>query len=123
MKKLILISLIIGINIYYSQSKIYVFVGKKISVERVKSENSFNLKYKNVYKVEQVFDPEIKMDTITYNSYTHMNQIRYSVYDYAVIYLIKNEVGEFIHRRTYYTPIILKKNGEWYGFDSSDKKP
>ncbi len=31
----------------------------------------------------------------------------------------KNEKGEFIHRKTYYSPIILKKDGKWYGFDSS----
>ncbi|CAD7810983.1 hypothetical protein CHRY9390_02280 [Chryseobacterium aquaeductus] len=111
--------LILVMHILYSQSKIYAFVGKKISVERVKSDDSFNLKYRNVYKVEQAFDEEIETDTLVFNSYTHMNQIRYSVYDYAIIYLVKNEKGEFIHRRTYYTPIILKKNGKWYGFDSS----
>ncbi|MCX8531548.1 hypothetical protein [Chryseobacterium luquanense] len=47
-----------------------------------------------------------------------MNQIRCSVYDYAIIYLVKNESVGFVHRRTYYTPIILKKNGKWYRFDS-----
>ena len=71
--------------------------------------------------MEQAFHDEIKTDTLVFNSYTHMNQIKYSVYDYAIIYLIKNESGEFIHRRTYYTPIILKKNGKWYGFDISDE--
>ncbi|KNB61277.1 MULTISPECIES: hypothetical protein [Chryseobacterium] len=121
MKRLILIFIILSIDIYYSQSKIFAFVGKKISIEKVKSENSFYLKYKNVYKVEQVFDHEIKTDTLIFNSYTHMNQIRYSVYDYAMIYLIKNEAGEFVHQRTYYTPIILKKDGQWYGFNGSDK--
>ncbi len=121
MKKLTTVFLILAIQIFYSQSKIYAFVGKKISVERVKPDDSFYLKYKNVYKVEQVFDDEIKADTLVFNSFTHMNQIRYSVYDYAIIYLVKNENGEFVHRRTYYKPIILKKNGEWYGFDISDK--
>jgi len=121
MKKLFIIVMIFVIHISYSQSKIYAFVGKKISVERVKSENNFNLKYKNVYKVEQSFDEEIKSDTLVFNSYTHMNQIQYSVYDYAIIYLVKKETGELIHRRTYYTPIILNKNGIWYGFDSSDE--
>ena len=120
MKKLFIILLISVIHLSYSQNKIYAFVGKKISVEKVKSENNFYLKYKNVYKVEQTFDNEIKTDTLVFNSYTHMNQIQYSVYDYAIIYLVKNESGEFIHRRTYYTPIILKKNGKWYGFDKSD---
>lgn len=122
MKKLIIMLLIFIINIFYSQSKIYAFVGKKISVERIKPDDSFYLKYKNVYKVEQTFDDEIKTDTLVFNSYTHMNQIRYSVYDYAIIYLVKNETGNFVHRRTYYTPIILKKNGKWYGFDSTDEK-
>ena len=121
MKKLLIILLISVIHLSYSQSKIYAFVGKKISVERVKSENNFYLKYKNVYKVEQTFDNEIKTDTLVFNSYTHMNQIQYSVYDYAIIYLVKNKTGELIHRRTYYTPIILNKNGIWYGFDKSDK--
>jgi hypothetical protein len=120
MKKLITVFLVLVIHILYSQSKIYAFVGKKISVERVKSKNNFYLKYKNVYKVEQAFDDEIKTDTLVFNSYTHMNQIQYSVYDYAIIYLVKNETGEFTHRRTYYTPIILNKNGVWYGFDKSD---
>ncbi|KQR91873.1 hypothetical protein ASG01_12775 [Chryseobacterium sp. Leaf180] len=121
MKKLIIILLISIVNFIYSQTKIYAFVGKKISVERVKADDSFNLKYRNVYKVEQAFDEEIKTDTLVFNSYTHMNQIQYSVYDYAIIYLVKNEKDEFIHRRTYYTPIILKQNGKWYGFDSSDE--
>jgi hypothetical protein len=121
MKKLITMFLILVINIFYSQFKIYAFVGKKISVERVKPDDSFYLKYKNVYKVEQTFDDEIKTDTLVFNSYTHMNQIRYSVYDYAIIYLVKNKAGDFVHRRTYYTPIILKKNGKWYGFDRSDE--
>ncbi|WP_159479203.1 hypothetical protein [Chryseobacterium sp. 18068] len=120
MKKLFIIVMIFVIHLTYSQTKIYAFVGKKISVERVKSENNFYLKYKNVYKVEQSFDEEIKSDTLVFNSYTHMNQIQYSVYDYAIIYLVKNEKGEFIHRRTYYTPIILKKDGKWYGFDKLD---
>lgn len=121
MKKIFAISLILGINIIYSQNKIYAFVGKKISVERVASENTFYLKYKNIYKIEQSFDDEIKTDTLVFNSYTHMNQINYSVYDYSIIYLVKNKTGEFVHRRTYYTPIILKKNGKWYGFDTSDE--
>ncbi|KUJ50575.1 hypothetical protein [Chryseobacterium sp. JAH] len=120
MKKLFIVVLIFIIQLSYSQSKIYAFVGKKISVERVKSENNFYLKYKNVYKVEQSFDKEIKSDTLVFNSYTHMNQIQYSVYDYAIIYLVKNDIGELVHRRTYYKPIILKKNGVWYGFDKSD---
>lgn len=120
MKKLFIIILIFVIHISYSQSKIYAFVGKKISVERVKSENNFYLKYKNVYKVEQAFDKELKSDTLVFNSYTHMKQIQYSVYDYAIIYLVKNDTGELVHRRTYYKPIILEKNGIWYGFDKSD---
>ncbi|WP_435525674.1 hypothetical protein [Chryseobacterium indoltheticum] len=121
MKKLIIFFMVFVINVVYSQSKIYAFVGKKISIERVDSENTFYLKYKNVYKVEQAFDNELKSDTLTFNSYTHMNQIQYSVYDYAIIYLVKNEAGELIHRRTYYTPIILKQNDKWYGFDDSEE--
>lgn len=121
MKRIFTISLILVINIIYSQSKIYAFVGKKISVERVKSDDTFYLKYKNVYTVEQVFDEGIKADTLVFNSYTHMNQIRYSIYDYAIIYLVKNEKGDFIHKRTYYTPIILNKDGKWYGFEPNDK--
>ena len=121
MKSLFFLAFILASISTYSQTKIYAFVGKKISVERVQSENTFYLKYKNVYKVEQRFDNEIKGDTLTFNSYTHMNQIRYSVYDYAIIYLIKNEKGEFVHRRTYFTPIILKHNNIWYGFESKDE--
>ncbi|MBD3905490.1 hypothetical protein NAL32_13305 [Chryseobacterium sp. Ch-15] len=121
MKKTIIFLLIICVNIVYSQSKIYAFIGKKISVERVKPDDHFYLKYRNVYKVEQVFDNEIKTDTIIFNSYTHMNQIGYSVYDYAIIYLMKNNSGNFIQKRTYYTPIILNKDGKWYGFDRSDE--
>lgn len=119
--KIIAVLLILFINFFYSQTKTYAFVGKKISVERIDSENSFYLKYKNVYVVEQSFDEEIKKDTLVFNSYTHMNQIQYSVYDYAIIYLIKSKTGEFIHRRTYYTPIILNRDGKWYGFDSQDE--
>jgi hypothetical protein len=121
MKKIIIFFLIMSVNIVYSQSKIYAFVGKKISVERVKSDDHFYLKYKNVYTVEQTFNDEIKRDTLVFNSYTHMNQINYSVYDYAIIYLVKNDEGKFIQKRTYYTPIILNKDGKWYGFKPSDE--
>ncbi len=121
MKKLITFFLILSLSIVYSQSKIYAFLGKKISVERVNPDDNFYLKYRNVYKVEQVFDNEIKTDTLIFNSYTHMNQISYSVYDYAIIYLVKNDNGNFIQKRTYYTPIILNKNGNWYGFEPSDE--
>lgn len=121
MKKLITFFLILNLSIVYSQSKIYAFLGKKISVERVNPDDNFYLKYRNVYKVEQVFDNEIKTDTLIFNSYTHMNQISYSVYDYAIIYLVKNDNGNFIQKRTYYTPIILNKNCNWYGFEPSDE--
>lgn len=121
MKKLITFFLILSLSIVYSQSKIYAFLGKKISVERVNPDDNFYLKYRNVYKVEQVFDNEIKTDTLIFNSYTHMNQISYSVYDYAIIYLVKNDNGNFIQKRTYYTPIILNKKGRWYGFEPSDE--
>lgn len=121
MKKLITFFLILNLSIVYSQSKVYAFLGKKISVERVNPDDNFYLKYRNVYKVEQVFDNEIKTDTLIFNSYTHMNQISYSVYDYAIIYLVKNDNGNFIQKRTYYTPIILNKNGNWYGFEPSDE--
>lgn len=121
MKKLITFFLILNLSIVYSQSKIYTFLGKKISVERANPDDNFYLKYRNVYKVEQVFDNEIKTDTLIFNSYTHMNQISYSVYDYAIIYLVKNDNGNFIQKRTYYTPIILNKNGNWYGFEPSDE--
>lgn len=121
MKKLIIFFLMMSVNIVYSQSKIYAFLGKKISVERVNPDDNFYLKYRNVYKVEQIFDNEIKTDTLIFNSYTHMNQINYSVYDYAIIYLVKNDNGNFIQKRTYYTPIILNKNGNWYGFEPSDE--
>ena len=104
----------------FSQSKIYAFIGKQISVERVPSRNSFYLKYKNVYKVEKSFDEEISSDTISFDSYTHMNQIQYSFYDLVIIYLVKDETGKLVHKRTYYTPIILNENGTWYGFNLSD---
>ncbi len=123
MKKVILVLLILAANIVYSQYKIYAFVGKKISVERVKSDDSFYLKYKNIYKVEQSFNDEIKTDTIVFNSFTHMNQISYSVYDYAIIYVVKNDKGEIVHKRTYFTPIVLKENGKWYGFELNERKP
>lgn len=122
MKKFINVLMILLANIVYSQSKIYAFVGKKISVERVKSDDSFYLKYKNIYKVEQSFDNEIKADTIVFNSFTHMNQIHYSIYDYAIIYVVKNDKGDFVHKRTYFTPIVLKENGKWYGFELNEKK-
>ncbi|GEM_PF-2399459 len=120
MRKIFIIYLILAVNSFNCQSKIYAFVGKKISVERVDSNNSFYLKYKNIYKVEQAFDVEIKTDTIVFNSFTHMNQIQYSVYDYAIIYLVKDEEGNFVQKRTYYSPIILNKNGKWYGFEHRD---
>lgn len=56
MKEFINVLMILLANIVYSQSKIYAFVGKKISVERLKSDDSFYLKYKNIYNVEQSFD-------------------------------------------------------------------
>lgn len=52
-----------------------------------------------------------------------MNQIHYSIYDYAIIYVVKNDKGDFVHKRTYFTPIVLKENGKWYGFELNEKKP
>lgn len=106
----------------FAQKPIYAFVGKKIEILAVPSENSFYMKYKNTYKVEENIHNEIEKDTVVFYSYTHLNQIKYSIYDYVILYLSKNEKDEYLHLRTYFTPIFTRKDNQWLGFRIDDNK-
>jgi len=43
------------------------------------------------------------------------------MFDYAILYLKKNKNGDLEHYKTYFTPIILFKNGKWFGYNYNDE--
>lgn len=123
MKYYITILLSIFTQFFYSQNNNYSFVGRKISVKEVSISNTFYFKYENKYVIEQELTPEkINKDTISFYSYSHLRKYQYSMYDYALIFLVKNKEGQWQHRRTDFKPIILKQNGIWMGFELQENK-
>lgn len=118
---------------------LYIFIGKKISVEEfdpntyqetrktkeVDSEtgdtlvaihksyvmdNAFHCKY----SVMRNLVNQLPKDIIEFNAYDHYGRPGFEKYENVILYIFKNKKGDLVHKKYIYDP-VYKVNGKWLG--------
>ncbi|MDN3691283.1 hypothetical protein QWZ06_02920 [Chryseobacterium tructae] len=127
---------------------LYIFIGKKISVEefnpntkqekrRTKEvdpetgdtltvihhsyvmDNAFHCKY----SVMKNLINRLPKETVEFNAYDHYGRPGFEEYENVILYISKNKNGDFFHQKYIYDP-VYKVNGKWLGIikPSHDEK-
>jgi hypothetical protein len=116
----ILIALVFTCLTSVGQTKndsLYVFVGKKISVERFKqkldsNEIPFDAAFKAKYVVVQNLYGNYTRDTIEFEAYDHYGRPAFSQYDHVLLF-VSNHNGKLYHEKYQYFDVYKTKNGRW----------
>ena len=128
MKKILYILLLIFIfqNSLVAQTKsanLYVFVGKKISIEQFYPDIKFLMDraYKAKYQILEEVYGHHSIDTIEFEVYDHYGIPQFSNYDYVVLYLSQDDDGNWFHQKYLYDEVYLTLDNKWAGpINSSD---
>ena len=126
---------------YHEENKeinLYVFIGKKISVTEFnpnknwKNNNEFKIDsitgdtiFKRVYVMDYGFKAKysvkknifntIQSDTVVFTVYDHYGRPNFENYDYVLLYLSKNDQGNYYHQKYQYNPIKVRGKNKWSG--------
>jgi hypothetical protein len=100
------------------KSKLFVFVGKKISVNFMKSEGMDGA-YKARYKIEEVVCGDYQKDTIEFIAYDHYGDPGFSEYDHVLLYVSLYD-DTFYHQKYIFDPVFKTKSGRWAGYYRGD---
>ncbi|WP_347218559.1 hypothetical protein [Chryseobacterium sp.] len=122
---------------------VYIFIGKKISIEefdtntqqekkRTKEidpetgdtlvvtqqsyiiDNAFHCKYSVIKNLMN----QLPKETIEFNAYNHYGRPGFENYENVILYISKNKKGDFFHQKYIYDP-VYKIEGKWIGLLSS----
>ena len=119
-----------------SSINLYAFIGKKISVEKIKMDSNekeifiglngdtvvqdvlyFNEGFTAKYKVVKPMFNSLKHDTITFLASDHFGHPKFANHEYVILYLLKSEENnKFYHYKYIYDPVKKNINGTWSGF-------
>lgn len=99
------------------KDSLYVFVGKKISVEGFKpvsdhGEVPFNASFKARYVILQQVYGHYDQDSIEFEVYDHYGIPAFSAYDHVLLY-VSNVQGTLIHEKYQYADVYKTRNGRW----------
>ncbi len=122
-------------TIINNSKNLYAFVGKKISViefdpnnpmrtrfeidsitndtlryESYVMDNGFNCKY----IVKQNLYNQIQSDTVEFKAYDHYGRPGFEDVDNVIIYLSKDDDGNFFHRKYQHENLYLNSNGKYF---------
>ncbi|MDQ1805761.1 hypothetical protein RAH57_17350 [Chryseobacterium sp. CKR4-1] len=145
-KKFLLFFLLFSVLLYsqknVSYDNLYIFIGEKVSIhefdpniDNVKNigkeldeetgdsitifrethvmDNAFNC----TYKVLRNIQGNLK-DTVQFKAYDHYGRPGFEDEKNIILYLFKNDKGEFFHQKYFYDP-VYKIDGKWVGIYSS----
>ncbi|MAB48388.1 MAG: hypothetical protein CMC05_07135 [Flavobacteriaceae bacterium] len=114
---------------------LYAFIGKRISVtefnpnkdwktleiDSITGDTIFRIVYsmdfgfKAKYVVEKNIFNTIEKDTVTFRAYDHYGRPNFENYEYVILYLSKNEEGDYIHQKYQYNPVKPIGKNKWSG--------
>lgn len=116
---------------------LYAFIGKKISVIEFDPNNPIRTRieidsittdtlryesyvmdngFKCKYVVERNLYNQIKSDTVEFKAYDHYGRPGFENYDEIVLYLSKNDEGNYYHRKYQFDPIFLDARKRYYSY-------
>lgn len=98
-------------------SKYFVFVGEKISLERVApkaGERSLDQRFLAKYRVLEPFRGTYKGTEIEFTVFDHYGIPPFSKYRYVLLYVELHD-GHYYHSKYQYSPLYKTKSGKWAG--------
>jgi len=98
-------------------SKYFVFVGEKISLERVATkagERSLDQRFLAKYRVLEPFRGTYKGTEIEFTVFDHYGIPPFSKYRHVLLYVELHD-GHYYHSKYQYSPLYKTKSGKWAG--------
>jgi len=98
-------------------SKYFVFVGEKISLERVPpkaGERPFDERFLAKYRVLEPFRGTYRGTEIEFTIFDHYGTPPFSKYKYVLLYVELHD-GHYYHSKYQYSPLYKTKSGKWAG--------
>ncbi len=71
--------------------------------------------FKAKYSVKKNIFNTIQSDTVVFTVYDHYGRPNFENYDYVLLYLSKNDQGNYYHQKYQYNPIKLRGKNKWSG--------
>lgn len=98
-------------------TKLYVFIGKKINVDYAKRKYycnriSMDSKFDAEYKIVGNLYGDFKKDTINFVAYDHYGRPGFSEYENVILY-VAEYCGELVHVKYQYNNVYKTKDGKW----------
>ena len=103
-------------------SKYFVFVGEKISLEPVPPKAGkipFDERFLAKYRVLEPFRGTYKGTEIEFTVFDHYGTPQFSKYKYVLLYVELYD-GHYYHSKYQYSPLYKTKSGKWAGPYSTD---
>lgn len=109
-----------ALNPKENNNNLFVFVGEKISLDRMVREHTFDEGYTANYKVIQNVYGNYQLDSIKFEAYDHYGYPRFGHYKYALLFVTKDK-QTYCHEKYQFYPLYKTKNGSWASpYSSSD---
>jgi len=94
--------------------KLFVFVGEKISVERVQTEGySFDNLFTVKYKILKEVYGHIQKDTLEFRVGDHYGVPPFTKYKNVLLYVSQNKDGKWYHQKYQYSDVYETVDGRW----------
>jgi hypothetical protein len=102
-------------------SKYFVFIGKKISLEPVlpkKGEIRLDSQFLATYKILEPYRGTYKGNSIEFTVYDHYGTPQFSLYEHVLLY-VERHGDQYFHSKYQFSPLYKDTNGKWAGAYSS----
>lgn len=98
-------------------SKYFVFIGEKVSLDpvpRKEGERSFDSQFLATYKIVEPYKGTFNGKEIEFTVFDHYGTPPFSEYQYVLLFVVMHE-GRYYHSKYQYTPVYKTKDGKWAG--------
>lgn len=98
-------------------SKYFVFIGKKISLEPVpqkEGEIHLDSKFLATYEILEPYRGTYEGNSIKFTVYDHYGMPQFSLYEHVLLYVEKHD-DQYFHSKYQFTPLYKDINGKWAG--------
>lgn len=105
------------INAKVENSKFFVFIGEKISIELVPPKEgkiSMDRQYLAKYKILKSYKGTYDGSEIEFTVFNHYGFPRFPAYEHVLLYVVQHE-GKYYHSKYQFSPLFKTKNGKWAG--------
>ncbi|WP_299768374.1 hypothetical protein [uncultured Dokdonia sp.] len=120
-----------------NSKNLYAFIGRKISVTEFDPNNPIRIKlkidsitkdtiqyqsyvmdsgFRCKYLIEKNVFNKIETDTIEFKAYDHYGRPGFEKYDQVLLYLSKDENGNYYHQKYQFESLFLNSKGQYYSY-------